>query len=166
MALAVLESSDYQISSQRLSDYVRLEQIVELKSCQNRDAALAQMLEHLADHHVIDDVSGIRQALIEREQHVSTAIGKGIALPHARLSTMRDFMICIGVYPPGICWGSCDHEKVKLIFMVLGPDDKQLEYLRMVAQIASLVHEDSTRKILLSLHHPQDVFKIIKNTNN
>lgn len=164
MVLAVLESSDFEIGSHRLSDYVRLEQIVELKNCPTRDAAIAQMLEHLQQEHLLDDIASVRQALIQREQHVSTALGKGIALPHARLSFMREFMLVIGLYPPGICWGSGDNENVKLIFMVLGPDDKQLEYLRVVAQIASLVHEEATRKILLSLSHPQEIFKVFKSS--
>lgn len=162
MVLAVLESTDSDINTLRLSDYVRLEQIIELKHCPSRDSALAQMLEHLADHQIVEDIGSVRQALIEREQYVSTGIGKGFALPHARLSFLRDFMICIGIYRPGLSWGSSDHEPVQLIFMVLGPDDKQLEYLRLVAQIANLVHEDHSRKLLLSAQNSHGMFKIFK----
>ena len=165
MVLAELESIDLDIGALRLSDYVRLEQIIELTHCSTRDQALAQMLDQLADYKLVEDVCLVRQALSEREQHVSTAIGKGIALPHARLAHFRDFMIAIGIYPEGICWGSNDHEKVKLIFMVLGPDDKQLEYLRLVAQIVNIVREEHTRKILLSAQIAPDLFKLFKNAN-
>jgi PTS system nitrogen regulatory IIA component len=162
MALAVLESSDHDVNNVQLSDYIILDQIFELESVGRREDALAQMLEHLHEKGILEDIGHIRQALTEREQHVSTALGKGLALPHARLSSFKDFMVTIGFYPHGISWGSQDLAPVHLIFLVLGPDDKQLEYLRLVAHIADLARDDHARKILLGSRHPREILRFFK----
>lgn len=164
MALAVLDSSEQDINNIQLSDYVILDQIFELENVGRREDALSQMLEQLHERKILDDIGHIRQALTERERHVSTSLGKGLALPHARLPAFKDFMVSIGFYPQGISWGSQDLSPVHLIFMVLGPDDKQLEYLRLVAQIADLARDDHARKILLSCRHPREVLRFFKTT--
>lgn len=163
MALAVLESSDQNINTIQLSDYIVLDQIFQLENVGKREDAFAQMLEKLHEKGIVDDIAHIRQALTEREQHVSTSLGKGLALPHARLPFFKDFIVSIGFYRPGICWGSQDLTPVQLIFLVLGPDDKQLEYLRLVAQIADLVREDHVRKVFLSCRTPNEILRFFKN---
>lgn len=164
MVLAALESSEQDLNTIQLSDYVALDQIFELVNVGKREDALAQMLEQLQERNIIEDMGSIRQALTERERHVSTSIGKGIALPHARLPSLKDFLVAIGFYPQGISWGSHDLAPVHLVFLVLGPDDKQLEYLRLVAQIADLAREDHARKILLSCRQTKEIFRFFKTT--
>jgi PTS system nitrogen regulatory IIA component len=162
MALAVLESSEQDLNSIQLSDYIALDQIFELENVGKREDALSQMLEHLQERGIIEDMGSIRQALTEREQHVSTSLGKGLSLPHARLPSFKDFLVAVGFYPPGISWGSHDLAPVHLVFLVLGPDDKQLEYLRLVAQIADLAREDYARKILLNCRQPKEILRFFK----
>jgi PTS system nitrogen regulatory IIA component len=165
MVLAVLDSIDSYSNISRFEDYLRLQQIVKLHQSSSRNEALAEMLEQLSNQNIIEDIGSIRQALVKREQYVSTCLGKSFALPHARLPDWRDFIVSIGMHSKGVSWGSHDGLPVKLIFLIIGPEDKQLEYLKLVSYIAELVRDEHACKILLSAQTPKEIFNICKTSS-
>jgi len=71
--------------------------------------------------------------MLEREKIVSTGIGMGVAIPHAKLTSVEDFFIAIGILSKGVQWNALDGGPVRLIFMIGGPDDKQTAYLQILS---------------------------------
>lgn len=164
MVLAVLDSIENEIKGFRFGDYIRLEQIFHLTQCLTREQALEELLSRLADQQLIDDPSSVFEALMKRELHVSTAVGQSFALPHARMPDWHDFVVAIGMQSQGVSWagkGPC----VKIIFLIIGPEDKQIEYLKLVSYIAELIRDEHACKIMLSSQTPKEIFKIIKSAN-
>ena len=85
----------------------------------------------------ITDVSGetILNSLIERENMVSTGLEDGIAIPHARVKGMNDFIIGIAVSKKGIDFKSMDGKKSHIFFIMLGPEENAEKHLKIMAQI-------------------------------
>ena len=97
-------------------------------------------------------------AILDREKIVSTGIGIGIAIPHAKLSGYEDFFIAIGVQRgPGIEWQALDGLPVHVIFMIGGPEDKQAEYLNILSMITGAIKDETRRKALLSAKSVEQV---------
>jgi nitrogen PTS system EIIA component len=84
-----------------------------------------------------EDISGeaIYNAVIERENTISTGLEDGIAIPHARIKGLNEFLIGIAVSKKGIDFDSIDGKKAHIFFILLGPEENAQEHLKVMAQI-------------------------------
>lgn len=129
-----------------------------------RDDVLRDMLEHLvaggqlpADH--VDDAL---DALIERELLGSTAIGNGVAVPHARIEALETLCIAFGLCADGVDFKALDGAPVTQIFVVLGPNDGPGEYLDAMSRITGLVQNGDFRRFVSRTRHSAEVLDLIR----
>lgn len=96
--------------------------------------------------------NAVIEKILEREEVVSTAIGRSIAIPHGRCPFLNEFSIAIGIVSKeGIVWGATDHEGVNLVCLIAGPADKPSRYLSFLSHITAILRDEQTRlKILRS----------------
>ena len=127
-----------------------------------RDTALEMLVNALADEGKLKDKKAFLKAILERENIVSTGIGMGVAVPHAKLPSYETFFIAIGVHPKGIAWDALDGLPVRLVFMIGGPDDKQTEYLQLLSRLTLAIKDEERRKKLLQLTNPADIIALFK----
>ena len=78
----------------------------------------------------------IFNALMEREKLGSTGFGDGLAIPHAKLKEIDTFAVCIVTLKKGIDFESIDKKKVKVAIAILGPEEQQKDYLRLLAGVS------------------------------
>jgi len=115
----------------------------------SREEVLAALVNHLDKYNKLVDKAAFYQAVLDREKLVSTGIGMGIAIPHAKLSTYDDFFIVIGILNKGVPWDALDGADVRLVFMIGGPDDKQTEYLQILSRLTYAIKDENRRKKIL-----------------
>jgi PTS system nitrogen regulatory IIA component len=127
-----------------------------------RDDALRSLVDLLYNQQKVSNKELFYQSIMEREKIVTTGIGMGIAIPHAKLADYDDFFLAIGILKEGVDWGSIDGNPVRLVFMIGGPDDKQTEYLKLLSDVTLELNDEDRRKKLLNLESPEDVMKIFK----
>lgn len=140
----------------------RLVMFLETKT---RDEVLNQMVHRLYEVGKLENEQDFYHAILEREKIVSTDIGMGIAIPHAKLSSFNQFIIAIGILQKPVDWDSLDHSLVRLVFMIGGPDDKQTEYLQILSGLTQVVKDDETRKKILTGHSPHDVIHLFEKSS-
>ena len=115
-----------------ISNYLD-ERLVLFLNVGTRDEALRSMTDALDKAGKLKNPQVFHHAILEREKIVSTGIGLGVAVPHAKLQGYEDFFIAIGIQPnKGIEWNALDGAPVRLIFMIGGPDNQQTEYLKIL----------------------------------
>lgn len=131
-----------------LRRYIR-PQLLHILHADSRKAVINTMSQSIAENWLIDQKEALQDAIMHRERLISTGIGLGIAIPHARLSNCPDFFIAIGVAQHGINWGSCDNEPVRLISMIAGPEDRQREYLQLLSHLTLFLRQEQNRKQML-----------------
>jgi PTS system nitrogen regulatory IIA component len=128
-----------------------------------RDEALGQLVTVLKRSGKLKDSQAFYDAILEREKIVSTGIGLGIAIPHAKLQGYQDFFIAIGIQGKrGIEWNSLDGSPVRLIFMIGGPESKQTEYLKILSHLTMAIKSEERRKQLLKAVTPEAVMELFQ----
>lgn len=140
--------------------YLSPEMIFLIKSS-DRDDAIRQLILSANGHHKIEPLEEFYNAVITREKVVTTGIGMGVAIPHAKLSLFDDFFIAIGILEKGVDWKSLDGHPVRLIFLIGGPDDKQTEYLQILSSLTMRIKDDQTRKGLFNATSPEEAFSAL-----
>ena len=93
-------------------------------------------------------------ALVEREKLGSTGFEDGVAIPHAKVKELDNFIISIAVSRKGIDFDSVDGKKSTVFFTVVGPDEMPQEHLKILAQISRVSRNPNARKEILHAPTP------------
>ena len=101
-------------------------------------------------------------ALMAREKLLSTGIGFGIALPHAKTAELPEFFICIGISKNGINWQAFDAKPVHLVFLIGGPEGEQENYLKILATLTSIIKSPDTKDRLFAASSAEEILSILK----
>lgn len=128
----------------------------------SKEEVLQALVSKLYEKGKVSNQEAFLEAVIAREKLVSTGIGMGVAIPHAKLPTYHDFFIAIGLLRRGVDWDSLDAAPVRIIFMIGGPDDKQTEYLQILSRLTFALKDESRRKNLLQLSLEEEIVALFE----
>lgn len=145
----------------KISKYLE-PQLVSFLDVKTRDEALHVLIDKLNSAGKLKNKDAFYNAIMDREKIVSTGIGMGVAIPHAKLTDYDDFFIAIGILQKGVNWNALDHAPVRLIFMIGGPDDKQTEYLQILSNLTVVLKDEERRKKILTLNSPDAIIALFK----
>ena len=165
MVLAILERFNYLFKKGVHVDPSTLikEGVVRfLEGPKDRNDALNQLVDALTKSYKISQESHFYEAILHREEIVSTGIGMGVAIPHAKMDDFKHFFLAVGVAKEGIEWDALDGAPVRLIFMIGGPSDQQTEYLKILSSLTAAIKDEKRRKNLLNAQNKDAVLAFFK----
>ena len=96
----------------------------------------------------IDNREMVLKAVMDRERVMSTGMGDGVAIPHAKTDGVKDLVAAFGVTKQGIDFQSIDGKPVRIIFLLAGPTDQTGPHLKALSRISRLMHRKEFRDIL------------------
>ncbi|NLE00161.1 MAG: PTS sugar transporter subunit IIA [Fibrobacter sp.] len=122
-----------------------------------KEAAIEAIVDKAVENCPISDPKGFKKALLEREKLISTGIGLGIAIPHAKLDSIDKFFLQIGILAKPIDWDAIDSIPVKVVILIGGPSNRQTEYLQILSRLMLLIKNKSRREKLFAARTAEDV---------
>ena len=102
------------------------------------------------------------QLLEEREQKMSTGVGGGLALPHARLSDLEKPLIALGIAPDGIEYEALDGQPVKVVLAIFTPGSDPEVHVQLLTEISRLFLVPEMVSRLSTCKAANDVLELIK----
>ena len=144
----------------KLSPLLAPERIIDLQS-RDKKGALRELCAVMATSKNIGDAKAFEKAIVDRENILSTGIGLGLAMPHAKVPSVKDFTVAIGRSKAGIEWDSLDGAKVNIAVMIGANDKQAAEYTKVLAAIVTRMKDEGVRKRLLSEAKPADAMKVL-----
>ncbi len=129
----------------------------------NKEDALRQMAAIAAQSAILADKGGdvLYRHLAEREAAVTTGLGNGVAIPHARMSGLEDFVLFVLIAPRGVDFEALDKRRVHVFFVVFAPGDRVPEHLQLLAAISRLLSQDAIRREMLKTTDPSILYEIV-----
>ena len=118
---------------------------------------IAQCLE---GHSRVFEAKIIIDLLEKREQLGTTAIGKGIAIPHGRSIAAEKLTTVVGIKSEGIDFGAPDQLPVKLVFVIIAPP-QDVNYLQFLGKLVELIRDDAVRKRLLRMKSYKGLARVV-----
>jgi mannitol/fructose-specific phosphotransferase system IIA component (Ntr-type) len=134
----------------KLSDIVVTEAIIPELQSKTRDDAINELVESLANAGAIAKKStkDVVKAILAREGQATTGIGKGVALPHAKLKGVKKAIATIGRSSDGLDFSALDYKPVYSVILLLSSPEKPDEHLQAMETIFKHVQRDIFRKFL------------------
>ena len=134
----------------KISEALSEELILPDLNSHERESVVREMV------HFLNGKSGVTQAdqlldrLLQREKMGSTAIGRGVAIPHCKLKGINKPLVMIGLSREGVEFEAVDRKPVHLFFIVVTSPDAPNDNLQILASIAQLVRwsKSLVKKIL------------------
>ncbi len=151
----------------KLSSYLNEKFILDNVEGKNIEETIHNIVYEIGglDKNINSRVSCIEKGLIKREKEISTAIGMGIAIPHARVEDYDDVTVVIAKLANPIdiqVEASHSTDRVDLIFMIIAGKTKNRRILKLMASISKLVQSKDFLKKIREEKDTNDVIKLIE----
>lgn len=136
--------------------------LTDIKSVKKEDV-IRELVNALTDAGEVEKRYGNKliEALMTRESLGSTAIGQGVAIPHAKSDCVTKLVAAFGLSKKGIDFDSLDGEPAYIFFLLLAPQDSAGPHLKALARISRLLKDKYFRDNLRSCEDSKSIIKII-----
>jgi len=138
---------------------------VPLNSSKKEDA-IKELIGVLEGHDIFSDPEAIFQAVIEREKIGTTGVGREVAIPHCKKKECKKFAIALGLTSNGIDFSSIDEKPVKIIFLLVGPEENPGMHIRLLSRISRLIAKEQLREKLLQVSESVAAYTLLKDEEN
>jgi fructose-specific phosphotransferase system IIA component len=121
---------------------------------------ISEMVYEVCSVNNLSEKDKIYNEVIKREKIMSTGVGKGIALPHAKTNFTKSIFAGLAMVEPSIDFESLDDEPVNIIFLLIGSDTNVGLHLRVLSKISRLMNSDSFRNQLLECTDSNEILDL------
>ncbi|MBN1223990.1 MAG: PTS sugar transporter subunit IIA [Candidatus Aminicenantes bacterium] len=149
------------LKHQLFCEYLKPSQVLFDLEATEKIPALEELLDVLVKLKSIKSKKPVLTRIIDREQLVSTAIGHGIALPHARMDTGGDIAVVIGRSRHGIDFDAVDRKKVHLIILIVWNPSIPGLFNHLFAGLAQFLIKTDFRKRIFEAKNRTELYKIL-----
>lgn len=120
---------------------------------------LIETLSGKVDGTVLENV---RKAVFEREEIMSTGVGKGLAIPHGKAKGLNENYAAFAILSQPVAYDSIDDKPVKMIFLLVGPESNNSSHIKMLSRISRLMNNAEFREALSSCQSADSILKEFK----
>lgn len=127
----------------------------------------AEAIDLLVDLQVkggkITDREAYKQGILAREENGSTAVGEGIAIPHAKNAAVKAPSLAAMTVPDGVDYEALDDEPSNLLFMIAAPSDGGDVHLEVLSRLMVILMDEDFRAKLLAAKSKEAFLQAIQN---
>ncbi len=146
----------------RILDYLSVRAVKAPLASRNKEEVVEELIDLLIQEGQIADKKVFLEAVRKREQTVSTAIGEGVAIPHAKVEGIASPCIAVGLCPEGMFCDAPDSKPVTIIFLLASsPRDAGMQ-LKILAALSRYIKAPGLLAGLAASQTPQEVFNVFQ----
>jgi len=133
-----------------------------------QQSSKTQVVQELVEGLVVtgqiaqDDLGKFVKEILARESLGTTAIGKGIAIPHIRTDLSSSLVALLGFSTDGIDFDSLDKKPTHAVFMLASPMALKDQQIRILGRIAAVANHENFLKFLLQCKSAQDISDLLE----
>ena len=129
---------------------------------QTKHDALVELAQNLSTAPQIKDAQELEKEILKREELMSTALGRGIAIPHVRLASVTDLVMSVGISKTDIIdFQPVDDKPVRILFMIAAAYNQHHYYLQTLSYFSSKLREGELRDALLNCTSSIDAYNLL-----
>jgi len=127
-----------------------------------KEEVINALVDMLDGHEDIDSLEAVREAIFDREEMMSTGVGKGLGLPHAKTPAATDTVATFATTEEPVDFGAIDDDPIRVLLLLVGPEDHKSKHIKILGRISRLVSRDSLRERLITADSPETVIEILR----
>lgn len=147
-----------EVKRMQIDELIDVENISVTNDPLTKDQAIDKLVQLLSESGVVDDSEDVTKAIFKRENEISTSVGYGVAIPHARSKAVNKASIAILKDLNGIEWGE---DRVNLVFMIVAEEAASDEHLKMLSKISTFLMDEVFRAKLLVATSNKEILDVL-----
>lgn len=145
----------------KISELISGRIIPELKG-ESKEDIINELIDLFKDDENVVDLDNIRTAVLEREKIMSTGVGKGFAIPHAKTNAVGDIIAAFGKLNKPIDFQSLDSEPVNLVMLLVAKENQVGTHIKLLSRISRMVNNDEFRKQLTNAGTKEEILAVFE----
>ena len=145
----------------QVSELLRQELIKADLVSDDKESAIAEVLELLVTSADVTDRDGTYTALLDREDLGTTGIGEGVGVPHAKHDSITHLSMALAVCAHGVEFDAIDGKPVYVIFLILAEPDNPGPHVQALAEVARLCQAPGFCRRLREAASAEEILDII-----
>ena len=145
----------------KITDLLKVEGIKVGATAADQMDAIDQLVALQDASGNINDPVKYKEGILAREAEFSTAVGDGIAIPHAKVAAVKQPGLAAMTVPGGVDWNAPDGEPADLMFMIAAPEGEANTHLEMLAKLSALLMHADFANALRRAHDAKEFLQII-----
>ncbi|MDA3901100.1 MAG: PTS sugar transporter subunit IIA [Spirochaetes bacterium] len=134
---------------------------IKLVESEDKFSVIEELASLFADGEVCTDINALISALKDRERIMSTGIGFGIAIPHAKIATVRNLSFAVGISKKGVEFDSMDGKPVHLIILVAAGEKQHKHYLSLMSNIMTVLKNESIKEQIIESTDKVEILRLL-----
>jgi CPA1 family monovalent cation:H+ antiporter len=131
-----------------------------LKS-ESKNDLIEELLEIAVENGSVHNQEAAFKALLEREESMTTGIGGGLAIPHAKCDFVDKITLVVGLKKNGIDFDSIDKKPAKLFFLILSPRQEVGPHMQLLAALSRQVAAPGVMDQIIASTTKKEVIKLL-----
>ena len=144
----------------RIVDLLKKESILLNGSPKSKSEAIDMLIDLQVKGGNIADKEEYKKGILAREEKGSTAVGEGIAIPHAKSTAVKAPSLAAMTVPGGVDYEALDDEPSNLLFMIAAPNDGDV-HLEVLSRLMTILMDEEFRAKLLNAKDEDEFLQII-----
>ena len=145
----------------RIVDLLSKDSILLNASPKNKAEAIDLLVDLQVKGGKITDRETYKQGILAREENGSTAVGEGIAIPHAKNAAVKAPSLAAMTVPEGVDYEALDDEPSNLLFMIAAPSDGGDVHLEVLSRLMVILMDEDFRAKLLAAKSKESFLQVI-----
>ncbi|MDR9417436.1 PTS sugar transporter subunit IIA [Gracilimonas sp.] len=109
-----------------------------------------------------EQLEEVRKAVFEREEIMSTGVGKGLAIPHAKTQAVDENLAAFALLKKPLDFESIDKAPVRLVFLLVGPEANNKQHIKLLSRISRLMNSGSFREKILACDVTEEILSAFR----
>ena len=148
------------VPTMRITDLLKSTAIELNVSVASKDEAIDRLIALHEKAGNLKDAAKFKEEILKREGHSSTAIGEGIAVPHAKSAAVKAPALSLITVPSGIDYGAPDGKPSDLLFMIAATEDGDV-HLEILSRLMVMLMDADFANALRKAKNAAELLKII-----
>jgi fructose PTS system EIIBC or EIIC component len=145
----------------KIKDLLQKESILFDPPATDKNGIIALLAGHMASVYRLPDSGLIARKVLEREAEVSTGIGFGIAIPHARMEKIDRVYMAAVRSAAGVDFSAIDGQPAHIIFMIVSPAGASTGHVQVLSSLSRIMSYEDIRKKLLTAKTPEKFLELL-----
>lgn len=145
----------------RITELLKKESIELGVKVSGKEEAIDKLIGLMAAGGRLNDKAGYKEGILAREALGSTAVGEGIAIPHAKVTAVKEPGLAAMVVPDGVDYEAFDGSLANLIFMIAAPEGEADVHLEALSRLSTLLMDPDFKNDLIHAESKEEFLQLI-----
>jgi PTS system nitrogen regulatory IIA component len=132
---------------------------LDLKSSSKKDI-IKEMIDRLVVSGKIKNREAALEAVLTREEKMSTGMENGIAIPHGKTDSVDQLITAVALKKEGVDFDSMDGQVSTIFIMTISPQSRSGPHIQFLAEVSKLLKEPEAREMLLAARTVEEVIRV------